>query len=152
MGPSRETLRELRRPSSWRGLSADDGTILAVWAAGWAEPPLEFHTDIPLGSFPEGATVPCDCSRESFLENVYCRRADALVVWPGRWDLVEAKPYGTPQALGQILHYGFLIRDLVPPAFTLRLMVVGQFMGGECDRFYAEHGVIFHSVGQVLQR
>ncbi len=151
-GPSNATRRDITRPGSWRGLSADDATLLAVWVERFEERPIEFHTDIPLG------TAPCDSdprdpvTREQSLEAVYCRRADALVLWPDGWEIVEAKPYGTPQALGQLLHYALLLSQLQLADPIVRRTVVAQFIAGECDAFYAMHDVNCVQVGQVLSR
>lgn len=150
MGPCKETLRDVSRPGSWRGLSSQDRAVLNAWVMSTELSVLELHTDVPVGEISPELRAAAGRIPERQLEAMYALRIDALVRTSGSRLVVECKPYGNAHALGQVLTYTYMLHEFGGVWAGAVPCVCCSGIDAGLGRVYRSFGVRVVSVGPVL--
>lgn len=106
-GLSTSTRRDLKRPRHWRGLTAVDAGLLAVWVRDHLEEIGELHTDVVCGLVPVLEEKLDTAVNRACVRGLHPLRIDACAWFQMGWWILECKPDAGHQALGQILSYGY---------------------------------------------
>lgn len=105
-GLCESTRRDLGRPRHWRGLTAVDAGLLAVWVRDHREDVGELHTDVTCGLVPVLEGDLDSPANRAGVKALHPLRIDACAWFKGAWWILECKPFAGHQALGQVLCYG----------------------------------------------
>lgn len=105
-GLCESTRRDLDRSRHWRGLTATDAGLLAIWVRDHREDISELHTDVTCGIVPTLMGALDTAANRACVWGLHPLRIDACVWFAGEWWILEVKPAAGHMALGQILSYG----------------------------------------------
>ena len=150
MGPCDETRRELSHGGRWPGLSFDDNDLLHRYLDGLDVLPNELHTHIPLGSLPELVGGLDTQRNRKQVQSSWARRADAALLFGGKWTLIECKPEADHHALGQILCYRFWWERERHLGRISKCIVVTDVCDADVKVAFSSFGVRVHECGPVL--
>lgn len=150
VGPGPTTLRRPDNRRSWRGLSVNEATLLAVWLASHELHPDEVYTHVPVGPVAGGEAEYEDSAEGRMARAIYPRRIDAVLRFGERWWLVEAKVAASHQALGQVLLYRHLwgLGEGLP--VLEKVVVLTDVLCSDCRSAYRAHGVEIVEVGGLF--
>lgn len=140
----------------WRGryvgLSANDGSLLAVWLMQLAVKPDELHTHVPIGELPFEPSDMDDPFTRSCIEAAWPRRIDVAMRYGDEWWLIECKPDADHHALGQILCYRFWWERDVTDKPLARTIVLTDRVDPDCETAFAHYDVELVEVGDMFDR
>lgn len=100
------TRRDLDRPRHWRGLTAVDAGLLAVWVSDHRVGISELHTDVLCGLVPVLEGELDTAANRAGVAALHPLRIDACAWFENAWWILECKPSAGHAALGQVLCYG----------------------------------------------
>ncbi len=146
-----ETARDLRSLRHWRGLSADDATLLWSWVDRVRPTLSALHTDVRCGWVPCADTLASGGCLAGISEGSHGLRVDAVARVSGKWWVIECKPDAGYVALGQLLTYRHYLRGLMNGLGEWGLGVVTDEPQGALVPVFREFGIPVFRVGRVLQ-
>jgi len=144
------TLRDLRVPTRWRGLTADDNTILSAWLGSIGDDVRELHTDVPVGLVPVLEHFMDDPFMRNQIASNHPLRIDACVRRSDGWFVCEVKPDAGYKALGQILCYLFWAARCLGGLTRASGVVVTDRCQEAVRPLFAEFQIEVVEVGRVL--
>lgn len=100
------TKRELDGPRHWRGLTAVDAALLAMWVRVHRCDIGELHTDVMCGVVPALEGDLATDLNQVCVHSLHPLRIDACAWFEMAWWILECKPFAGHHALGQVLCYG----------------------------------------------
>ncbi len=141
LGPQASTLRDLKVPYRWDGLSVGDAGVLARFIALLGVAPTELHTHVPVGCAPD-PTEGNDCEWcQVMAQSLYPRRVDAALRFGRTWWVCECKPDSRPAGLGQCLCYWYWWCRDCPQCPCSRVLLLASEVQAEEEEIYRLCGV-----------
>jgi len=140
-GLGEETRRNMHMTHGWRGLSANDRTLLAAHVSAKNTNIQALHTDVPVGVVPaDHATWATDWHRQRWLQ-IHPLRIDAVTHDNTGWTILECKPDAGYVALGQLLTYSFWAAKCIKALRGCRVGVITDRCQASILPVYKRHNV-----------
>ncbi len=149
-GRNGATRREANYPRGFRGLSADDASLLHAYLAREGDKVGEVHTDVVCGCVPDADAAGLSEWYADQIARVHPLRIDAVAEIAGRWWVLECKPDAGYVALGQVLCYGCYVEPCELALGEFGLGVITNKVQACVAPVFEKFGVEVFEVGDVI--